>query len=322
MHPGEIYSSNLWGDMEVVEYKHSKHILIRFLESGNVYKVQRDNLIKGLVKDVERSKKITQEMYEADKLRKQEIRERSEALVTSLKEVEATEKKNHAEGVARWSRVLYDYTCNFSKSGILLSGKRIVDRAGLTYTIITKKSPRSSVWAITYEDSGNVYWVNEDAAKSGNWYDKLSEQGAKAEKLRRKLLNAAQYEADRERRIAMASAYQKNNVERTRVRNRNRRALRVGAEGTHTLEEVMNLLTQQNNKCACCKVELTEDTRELDHNMPLTLGGTNYIENLQWLCQFCNSVKSGSHPNDWEVYSNSDEFKKRRLDRLSNAVAS
>jgi 5-methylcytosine-specific restriction endonuclease McrA len=328
MYVGELYPSNYWGDMEIVEYKSSKNIIIRFVDSGNIYKVQRDNVLKGLVKDVERSKKLTQERYAEENRRRQEVKERAEVLVEHLKKdaeeakrVRKAEAKERAAGMGRWHKILREYMRHFCKDGDLMYGRNIVDRNGFTYKIIIKKSFDKSSWAICYNASGNTYWVDEEATKSGNTYDKLNEDAVKAEKLRLKMLNARKYEEDRERRIAMASAYQKQNVERTRVRNRNRRARREGAEGTHTLEEVTYLLTQQENKCACCDVELTESSRELDHIMPLALGGTNYISNLQWLCQFCNSAKCATHPDEWAIYAASEDFKKRRQERLSTAAA-
>jgi 5-methylcytosine-specific restriction endonuclease McrA len=322
MEAGEIYSSNYWGDVEILDYTSSKEVLIKFLNSGNTMIASRDNILKGLIKDKELSKSQTKIKHDAERMLKAETRERAEALARELKKIEDEDiaaKKIAAQSRSRWYKIMRDFKCHFDANGLLLAGTDRTDRNGFVYKVIIKKSFDSLSWAVWYHSSGNTYWVFEQAAKDGTLYDKLSEEGVKAEKYRLKIANTEKYESDRERRIAMASEYQRKNVERTRVRNRNRRARRVGAEGTHTLEEVLCLLDSQDNKCACCQVELTEETRELDHVMPLILGGTNSIENLQWLCQFCNSSKSGSHPDDWAAYSTSDEFRRRRLERLSTS---
>jgi 5-methylcytosine-specific restriction endonuclease McrA len=43
--------------------------------------------------------------------------------------------------------------------------------------------------------------------------------------------------------------------------------------------------------CQICGKELTKDTVTIDHIVPISKGGTNAIENLQPLCERCNSKK-------------------------------
>lgn len=61
-----------------------------------------------------------------------------------------------------------------------------------------------------------------------------------------------------------------------------------GAEGKFTLEEWNQLLCKHEYKCVHCGYngKLTKD-----HIIPLTKGGSNYITNIQPLCQSCNSSK-------------------------------
>ena len=82
---------------------------------------------------------------------------------------------------------------------------------------------------------------------------------------------------------------------------RNRRSLKKGAEGTHTSEDVINILEAQEMKCAepTCGVDLSGGYH-VDHIMPLVLGGSNWPENLQCLCPTCNLRKGGMHPDDWD----------------------
>lgn len=60
------------------------------------------------------------------------------------------------------------------------------------------------------------------------------------------------------------------------------------AEGSHTLEEWNSLKEKYGQKCVGCR-EIKPLTK--DHIVPLSVGGTDYITNIQPLCRNCNSRK-------------------------------
>lgn len=66
------------------------------------------------------------------------------------------------------------------------------------------------------------------------------------------------------------------------------------AEGSHTLQEWKDLCEKWGNICCKCRKKkiLTKD-----HIKPLSLGGIDYIINIQPLCRNCNSRK-------WKKYEN------------------
>ena len=73
--------------------------------------------------------------------------------------------------------------------------------------------------------------------------------------------------------------------------NRARRNRKFQAIGSHTKGEWELLKKQYGYACPSCKelepkIKLTED-----HIIPLTKGGSDYIENIQPLCKQCNSKK-------------------------------
>lgn len=69
----------------------------------------------------------------------------------------------------------------------------------------------------------------------------------------------------------------------------NRRNARLkGADGSHTREEWFSLLELCGNRCVCCG-QAKKLTR--DHIVPIIVGGSDFIENIQPLCRECNSSK-------------------------------
>jgi len=99
-----------------------------------------------------------------------------------------------------------------------------------------------------------------------------------------------------EERKAQKKTYSKdywiNNKEKQLKQKQNRRARDLGAKGSHTLEEWVQLKTLLNNCCNDCG----SNTKKLveDHIIPLTKDGTDYIDNIQPLCKICNGAKTAT----------------------------
>jgi 5-methylcytosine-specific restriction endonuclease McrA len=74
-------------------------------------------------------------------------------------------------------------------------------------------------------------------------------------------------------------------------RQNGRRARQLEAEGAFTEVEVRALYAAQGGKCIYCKVVLG-DRFTRDHIKPLSKGGSNYISNIQLLCNSCNCKKN------------------------------
>mgnify|MGYP003617968897 CR=1 FL=1 len=60
------------------------------------------------------------------------------------------------------------------------------------------------------------------------------------------------------------------------------------SKGKHSLFEWNALKEVYENKCAYCR---SEEKLTKDHIIPLSKGGTDFIENIQPLCKSCNSKK-------------------------------
>jgi 5-methylcytosine-specific restriction endonuclease McrA len=70
-----------------------------------------------------------------------------------------------------------------------------------------------------------------------------------------------------------------------------RRARKLNAEGTYTMEEWETLKAVYNHRCPACSRGEPEVELVRDHIRPLITGGTNYINNIQPLCRSCNAKK-------------------------------
>jgi 5-methylcytosine-specific restriction endonuclease McrA len=84
---------------------------------------------------------------------------------------------------------------------------------------------------------------------------------------------------------------------KARLHAHKRRVL-VKDGGTYAIADIEALLQKQGYRCAACK-KVIRHRYEIDHVMPVSLGGANTIDNLQLLCRPCNRRKKNMHPDEW-----------------------
>lgn len=77
----------------------------------------------------------------------------------------------------------------------------------------------------------------------------------------------------------------------TAFHSRRRQIRKLNAEGSHTQKDWMVLKLRYNFTCPSCGVKEPLIKLTEDHIIPLIGGGTDYIKNIQPLCQSCNSKK-------------------------------
>lgn len=105
-----------------------------------------------------------------------------------------------------------------------------------------------------------------------------------------------QYRANNPEAIRVRrSNWEAANPEAKRTHHSNRRARLRGAEGSHTVTEILDLLKKQKCRCAICGVSIKGGYHK-DHIQPLALGGSNWISNVQLACGPCNMRKNAKDP--------------------------
>lgn len=68
------------------------------------------------------------------------------------------------------------------------------------------------------------------------------------------------------------------------------RARKRGADGSHSAEDIQQLLVLQKGRCAMCSDDIRK-AFQVDHMQALSRGGSNDRLNLQLLCRSCNASK-------------------------------
>ena len=107
-------------------------------------------------------------------------------------------------------------------------------------------------------------------------------------------------QANLERHRALCRKWAKDHPEEMRAIVARRRALVLGADGSHTKADVERLFAEQDGYCLGCAGDLAELGYHVDHIHPLSKGGSNGPENLQLLCPTCNRQKSDK--TDWKPH--------------------
>lgn len=99
--------------------------------------------------------------------------------------------------------------------------------------------------------------------------------------------------------------YKKNHPEQQRRHEKLKRNRKYNADGFHTSQEISSLFRDQEGYCFHCGVDIILVGYHIDHWVPLSRGGSDYIANIRLLCPHCNQVKYNKLPHEWspERYS-------------------
>lgn len=106
------------------------------------------------------------------------------------------------------------------------------------------------------------------------------------------------YKDNKEHIKENSKKWSEENPEKVLEKNRKYRARKNNADGSFTEKEFKEKLVFYQYKCCKCGTDLRKTDTHRDHVKPLSIGGTDYISNIQPLCKPCNCSKSA----DWIDY--------------------
>lgn len=104
--------------------------------------------------------------------------------------------------------------------------------------------------------------------------------------------NRLYHESRKEHRRALTKRWREENPDKWKACQSRRRARKMNAEGHFSPAEWEALCQKHNHRCLRCGMSPPEIKLTPDHVVPLSKGGTNYIDNIQPLCFDCNRRKS------------------------------
>jgi hypothetical protein len=145
------------------------------------------------------------------------------------------------------------------------------------------------MWKETSEERALRYQANKERIALHNKSLHLSITTRKAK----------YFEKNKQVILEQHKEYKSKNIDKQKKWSATRVAREIAAGGKPSKSIRLELLITQDYKCKYCSKDIS-NYNEIDHRLPLFLGGTSDKSNLQMLCKKCNKQKSLNHPDIFE----------------------
>lgn len=159
----------------------------------------------------------------------------------------------------------------------------------------TKCGSNGSFYSNKSQPGGLSYWCKQcDKEYARVHYQSYKDRRRISETTREKnkINNKKWRKNNRSKHLEKLRYWRKNNPEKSREYANKRRAIKEASGGVFTIKEWQKLKQFYDFRCLCCGKKEPEIELNIDHVVPLKLGGKNSYENIQPLCRECNSSKA------------------------------
>ena len=127
-------------------------------------------------------------------------------------------------------------------------------------------------------------WKQENKDKSKEYYSKWYQKN----KERKREWDRKRHQKNKESQNERSRRWHRENRERSRENNRQKRARKLDAPGSHTADQVKARFDYYGNRCVYCG---SSDNLQIEHRIPLSRGGSDWASNLAPACKTCNCSK-------------------------------
>lgn len=157
---------------------------------------------------------------------------------------------------------------------------------------------------IRYENDKS-YFLTRSAIYRRNNKEKIKGRGVQyyqANKDRLKKKSRLFYHQNKDRATQTQKAYYRANKELYTVRSNARKSRLKAAKGGYTLQEWKNKLDVWGYRCYLCLESLIGKTIHIEHRIPISRGGTNWIANIAPACAECNLSKNNKTEKEFREW--------------------
>lgn len=148
---------------------------------------------------------------------------------------------------------------------------------------------------------------NPERAKANDKRKYEAKRDAELIRMRKRYAENREADIERKRKAYRENAEENRAKQRARYAenkdyfkpyNKSRKARVRSSMGSFSAAQVRKMLDDQGCKCIYCKCDISKNYH-VDHIVPVSKGGSSFIENIQLLCPTCNLRKRAKMPEDY-----------------------